>query len=641
VIEGELSPQHLREQARAALAEARAAARSFAQLPADASSEALAAAFDGIQAPLDGVQGAVHLMGRVHPDAAVRAAADEAEQELAAFQTELSLDRGVHARLNAAPLPADPLARRLVEHALRDYRRSGVDRAEPERVRIRALNEELVKTGQEFDRNIISLGRSLRIPEGHEGLRGLPADFIAAHPQAADGSVELTTDAPERVPFLTYAERADLRRAYYRVHLNRAAPENLPVLRRLLNLRQELAGLLGYGSWADYVTEDKMVRSARAARDFVERVLSVAQPRARAEYAELLDELRREDPAARIVRESDRLYLVERAKQRRFGFDSQSVRPYFPYERVRDGVLATSAALYGLSFRKRAEARLWHPSVECYELCEGGRAIALLYLDMHPRADKYKHAAMFDLRARSSERGLAAACLVCNFPEPKAGDPALLLHEQVSTFFHEFGHLLHHLFGAGQRYLRFSGIATEWDFVEVPSQMYEEWASDVGVLQSFARHWQTDEPIPSELVARMRQADEYGKALHVVQQMFYARLALDYHEGRLGETDLLERMLAAKRESLPFPHEEGTYFHASFGHLNGYSAMYYTYMWSLAIAKELYASFGGRPMDGVVARRYRERVLAPGGTSDAAQLVRDFLGRDSGLEALEGWLRSA
>jgi thimet oligopeptidase len=237
-------------------------------------------------------------------------------------------------------------------------------------------------------------------------------------------------------------------------------------------------------------------------------------------------------------------------------------------------------------------------------------------------------------------RALPEAALLCNFPEPRAGEPCLLLHDQVTTLFHEFGHLLHHLFAGRQRFLSFSGISTERDFVEVPSQMFEEWAWDADVLAGFARHHESGERIPAELVARMRAAEEYGKGLHVLQQMFYALLSLAYYERDPAGLDPLATMLALKRELLPVRHVEGTHFHAAFGHLHGYSAMYYTYMWSLVIAKDLYSRFEDQPMDPATAAAYRREVLAPGGSRDAADLVRAFLGREYAFDAFERWLRA-
>ncbi|HKX46628.1 MAG TPA: M3 family metallopeptidase, partial [Planctomycetota bacterium] len=327
-------------------------------------------------------------------------------------------------------------------------------------------------------------------------------------------------------------------------------------------------------------------------------------------------------------------------RARRYGVDSRALRPYLPYAAVRDGVLRTSEALYGVAIVRDAAARPWHPDVEAYDVLRAGRPIARFYLDMHPREGKYKHAAMFHLHEGVRGGDLPAACLVCNFPRPAGDDPGLLLFDDVTTFFHEFGHLLHHLFAGGKRFLAFSGIATEWDFVEVPSQLYEEWAWDPRVLQSFARHPATGEPIPAELVQRMRAAEEYGKGLQTLRQMTLAALALDYFtlDPTRGELDVTRVMLERKRATDLVPHEEGGYVFTRFGHLHGYSAMYYTYMWSFAIAKDLFERFEPDLLDRGVAAEYRERVLEPGGTRDASELVGAFLGRETRLDAFERWL---
>lgn len=635
-------PSALRAEVRAAIDASRAALAAFGALPPETPWGEVALAHDRIGQPLDGVVGRVGLLSAVHPERAMRERAEELEQELVAWATELSLHRGTFERLAALDLEAapGPEERRLVELALRDFRRSGVDRGEDVRERVRALQDELVRIGQEFDRNIVEGTRTLRIPDGHAGLAGLPEDFVAAHPEASDGSVTVTTDLPDLLPFLHYAERADLRFALSRERSNQAWPENGPVLERLLARRHELATLLGYASWAAYATEDKMVATAEGARAFVERVAERARERARAEALELLEELRTVDPDATAVPTSDRAYLKERVRRKRFGFDSQSVRPYLPYEGVRDGVLATAAALYGVDFRRDAQARVWHPSVEAYEVLDGGRVSARFYLDMFPREGKFKHAAMFDVYAGVPGESLPEAALVCNFPPSTPQRPALLLHEQLRTFFHELGHLLHHLFAGGQRYLRFSGIATEWDFVEAPSQMFEEWAWDPRVLARFARHHETGEPIPADLVRRMRAAEEYGKGLQVATQAGYARLSLAYHERDPAGIDTTALMRSIVGASTPLVSDPDSHFQAAFGHLNGYSATYYTYLWSLVIAKDLYGRFQPDPMDSATANDYRQTVLAPGGSRDAAELVHAFLGRDYDFAAWEAWLRN-
>jgi thimet oligopeptidase len=257
---------------------------------------------------------------------------------------------------------------------------------------------------------------------------------------------------------------------------------------------------------------------------------------------------------------------------------------------------------------------------------------------MHPREGKYKHAAQFSIISGLKDRQYPEGALVCNFPDPKDG-AALMEHPQVVTMFHEFGHLLHYVFAGGHQWIPLSGVATEWDFVEAPSQFLEEWAWSPKVLQMFALHYETNEPIPVDLVKKMRAAEEFGKAIAARQQMFYAALSVDYFDRDPKSFDLLKLLKSLQAQYSYFPYEEGTHFHYSFGHLEGYSAMYYTYMWSLSLAKDLFEPFKQNDiMNKALARRFRDMVLTPGGAKDAKDLVTQFLGREPTFEAFEKWL---
>ena len=635
----------LPQRVRTALDACRQNVASFLALPETTPASAVLEAFDALTSPLNGPSGHVGLAIRLHPDAALRESCEELQQEIAALGTEISLRREVYDRLVAVDPDAlgDRTERRLLDHSLRHFRRSGVDRDEATRERIRKLREELVEIGQTFDRNIVLGGRDYVVEDGHAGLAGLPQDFLAAHPEREDGTVVVSSDPADRMAVLSFAEREDVRNGYYRTALNRAVPENLEVLPRLLAKRHELAQLLGFEHWADYVTEDQMTKQARNATDFVDRVVALVRARAADEARELAawkhDGSSNGDAADEQISEADQTFLLERVKRERFAVDARAVRAYFPYERVRDGVLSTSAELYGVTFR-RMDVPLWHESVEAYEVVDDGQVVARFYLDMHPRDGKFKHAAMLHVVEGSAEGPLPEAALACNFPAPREGDAALLLHDQVTTFFHEFGHLLHHLFGGRQRFVSFSGISTEDDFVEVPSQLYEEWAWDLRVLQRFALHHETGEPIPAETVQALRAAEEYGKALTTLRQMFYARLSLACYDRDPERIDVAELVGELKEELLVTRSVPDTHFEAGFGHLNGYSASYYTYMWSLVIAKDLFSRFEENPMDRATARDYRAKVLAPGGSKDAAELVEDFLGRPYTFDSFERWLAS-
>jgi len=297
--------------------------------------------------------------------------------------------------------------------------------------------------------------------------------------------------------------------------------------------------------------------------------------------------------------------------------------------------------MFGIEYRRLSDAPVWHSDVTAWEVVEQGRTLGRFFLDLFPREGKYKHAAQFTLASGVREGALPEGALVCNFPAP--GDqPALLDHNDVVTFFHEFGHLLHHLFGGHTRWAGLSGVRTEWDFVEAPSQMLEEWCWDASVLQRFARHGETGEPIPAALVERMRAADEFGKGLRVRQQVFYAATSLRLHDRDPSGLDTTALSAQMQERYTPFRHVEGTYFHESFGHLEGYSAIYYTYLWSLVIAKDLFGVFRREGLlDPRPAVRYRRAILEPGGGAPAAKLVQEFLGREASFDAFADWLNAA
>jgi thimet oligopeptidase len=627
----------LRESVRADLDRARAGVARLLALPAPRDPEAALDAFDGAFAALSDASARAGLTRNVHPDAAARAAAEALEQEVDALATELSLDRRLYDALAGLDLHgAEPATRWLWEKGLRDFRRAGVDRDEATRERVRALRDELVRIGQEFGRNIKDDVRRLEADPAE--LDGLPGDWLRARPPGPGGKVTVTTDNTDYVPVMTWARGGRVREALWRLYRQRGHPANLEVLSRMLARRAELAALLGYRTWADYVTEDKMIGGERPAVEFVDRVARAAERRMRRDHAQLLERRRRDEPGAERVPPWDTAFLSERIKAEQYGFDARSVRPYFEYGRVRQGLLDLASRLFGLSFRTAPDAPVWHPEVEALDVLEGDRRLGRIFLDMHPRDGKYRHYAMFSLASGQAGRRRPEGALVCNFPRPGA-EPALLEHGDVRTFFHEFGHLLHHVLGGNTRWATQAGVATEWDFVEAPSQLLEEWVWDEGVLATFARHVETGEPIPAEMVRRMRAADEYGKGLAIRQQTFYAALSLELHRrdpAGLDTTRLAAELLEAYT---PFRHVEGTWPQASFGHLDGYSAVYYTYLWSLVIAKDLLGEFRREGLlSPAVAARYRRAVLEPGGSRKAGELVRAFLGRPHGFEAFEAWL---
>ncbi len=598
------------------------------------------ATYDEILIELDSAGAQAGLMEVVHPDKSIRDAAEKVTQRVSSFNTALSLNRAVYDALSALDVNhADPATRYYVERTLRDFRLAGVDKDDATRARIKALRDELVLIGQDFDRNIRTDVRTISVKDVSE-LEGLPADYISRHKPGADGVIKLTTDYPDSLPVFTYAKSDDLRKRMYFAYNNRAFPQNMDVLNRMVARRHELANLLGYSNWADYITANKMVGNAKNASDFIDKIVAASDAKAKREYAALLKRKQQDVAGATVVNAWEKSYWSELLRRSDYNFDSQQVRPYFSYANVKQGVLDVTSKLFGVDFKRVKDAPVWHPDVECWEMFENGKLIGRFYLDMHPRENKFKHAAEFVVRTGVLGRQIPEATLVCNLPGGEANDPGLMEHDDVITFFHEFGHLVHELLAGRQRWIGIAGISTEQDFVEAPSQMLEEWTWDPQTLASFAKHYKTGEPIPASMVTQMKRAAEFGKALGVRRQMVYAKLSLSIYDRdpKQVNSDGLVKDLTAKYE--PFPFVDDTHFQTAFGHLDGYSAVYYTYMWSLVIAKDMFSQFNKANLlaPGGAALRYREKVLSRGGSAPASVLVQDFLGRPVDFKAYEEWL---
>jgi thimet oligopeptidase len=594
--------------------------------------------YDDAQIQLDAVGGQANLLQNVHPDAALRAAADRMSQEAQALASRLSLNRGVYDALSAVDLAgADGETKYYVEKTLRDFRLAGVSKDEATRRKIDALRDEIVLVGQEFNRNIRSNTRKVEVKAAD--LEGLPADYIARHVPDANGTIVLTTDYPDATPVFSYAASEDLRKRMYMEYGNRAFPANAAVLDKLVAKRHELANLLGFPTWADLITADKMVKSRKNAADFIDKIVGASASRAAADYEQILKRKRQDVPDATQVTAWESSYWSERVRKSEYDFDSQAVRPYLPYDRVKKGVLDLTSRLFGVTFKPAKGVPVWHPSVECWEMWDGTVLRGRFYFDMHPRKDKYSHAAAFPARTGVADRQIPETALVCNFPGGQEGEPGLMEHSDVVTFFHEFGHLLHSMFAGQHRWAGVGGFSTEMDFVEAPSQLLEEWTWDPAALATFALHYKTNEPIPAALVTRMKRAKEFGKGLGVRRQMVLAKLSLSAFDRPPAEVDFdrLARDLTSKY--VPFPYVEGTHLQTAFGHLDGYSAAYYTYMWSLVIAKDLFSQFDKKDLLAPgTARRYRDTILVPGGSAPADVLVTNFLGRPFDFKSYQAWL---
>lgn len=619
----------INDRSAAALARARELAEGLkAQPPADALTTLRI--WDDVSLALHGTSGLASLLANVHPVEAVRTAAEAAELEAQKLSTELSQDAELFAVFDALDIDGlDPLAARFLTKVLLDFRRAGVDKDDATRARLKEINERLMELDQEFSRIARDDVRSVKV--GPDRLGGLPQDFVDAHPVGEDGLVTITTDYPDSLPVFEYADDADLRLALRTEFLNRGYPASDPVLHEMFDLRHEFATTLGYSDWASYDAEVKMIGSGPAIPEFIDKIADAAREPGRRDLAILLERYRQDYPDAERVPLADAGYYRNLVFADRFDLDTQLVRTYFDFAKVRAGLLDVTGRLFGVRYQQ-VDVPVWHQEVTAYDVVRlaDEKTLGRIYLDLHPREGKYKHAAQFDLAPGVAGKSVAEGVLVCNFSRK------LMEHDHVVTLFHEFGHLVHHILGGQGEWTRFAGVATEWDFVEAPSQMLEEWAWDPTVLASFATN-EAGEPIPAELVAKMRDAEEFGKGYLTQTQTMYAAVSYWYHQNR--PADLTATMVELQERYAPFPYIPDTHFYAAFGHLGGYSSAYYTYQWSLVIAKDLFSAFDPADLfDPEVAGRYRDKVLAPGGSKDAADLVEDFLGRPYSFDAYAAWL---
>ncbi len=598
-----------------------------ARLATAATAEAALDLWNNADLALTGAMNEAYLLSEAHPDAAVRAAAEAAVQKLDTVASARVRDSSLFDALRAHEgADLDDESARFLAHVLRDFRRGGVDLPAEERERVRELAERDTELSLAFSRNIREGRREIRVPVGD--LVGLPQDFLDAHPADDEGFVTLTTDYTDLMPVREYARVRATRAALVSAYNDLAWPENDEVLAELLAVRAERARLLGYATWADYETEPRMIGSAAAVRTFLDRLDEASAAAAAEEYPLLLDRLRRDDPEADEVTVADLFYLLSQLRQERHDVDAQLVRSYFSFARVLPGVLETAARLLDLRFVP-VDIPTWHEDVQTYDVFRNDDRLGRVHLDLHPREGKYSHAACFGLVPGVAGRVLPEAVLLCNFSR------GLMTHDEVVTFFHEFGHLVHDILGGRQRFVRFSGVATEWDFVEAPSQLLEEWAWDPSVLATFTAG-ADGEPIPAALVERMQVADGFGRALEVRRQLGHAEVSYRLHVETPG--DIAAATERWYRETSPVQPLPGGHSYAGFGHLTGYGSCYYTYQWSLVIARDLRAAFGDDLMNPAVAERYRREILEPGGSRDGADLVERFLGRPYTFDAYRQWL---
>jgi len=587
----------------------------------------------------------------------LRAAYNATRPMVSAFWSELAMNDGLYqavrafaATEEAGSLP--PTEKRFLEKTLDDFRRHGAELSPEDKAKLQAIEIDLTKLTTEFSQNVLDETNAFELIITDESkLAGLPESAKqAAAENASAKDLEgwrFTLHAPSMIPVLTYLDDASIREHVWRAYNTRAVSggrDNRRIIGRVLELRRYKAKLLGYGDFSDLVTEDRMAKAGAKAKAFIDDLrdrTQVAFERENQELQAYRNEI--EGDSAPALEPWDTAYYSEKQRQARYDFNEEELRPYFPLDRVLDGLFATAQALYEIEIVER-DAAAWDSEVKSYAIQDrDGAMIAAFYVDLFPRENKRGGAWMNALisAAHHEEPHSPHLGLFCaNVNPPVGGKPALLTHREVETLFHEFGHLLHHCFSrVSVRSLAGTNVA--WDFVELPSQIMENWCWERSGLDLFAAHYETGERIPDELYEKMVRARTYRAANAQMRQLGFAGVDLalhqDYEPERDGEVmayarEILQGYSAAK---LPEDYAMLAGFGHVFAHPVGYAAGYYSYKWAEVLDADAFTRFKKEGITNPeVGRAFRDRILSKGNSEEPEKLYRDFMGRNPELGPL-------
>jgi thimet oligopeptidase len=594
-------------------------------------------AIDDLMVQLDSTADAAIFMAYVHPDLAIREAASEMEEASAAWYIDVGKNEDLYNAVvtYAATNPRlEGEEERYLAFSLRDYRRAGMDLPADERTRLTTIEKELSTLSIEFESNIRA--DETKVPMTRDELAGVPDAVIDRLPVVGDVYL-VGMDYPTFGPILDYATSGVTRQKIWMSYKRRAGKKNVAVLEKIITLRAEQADLLGYQHTADFKIEIRMAKNAANVAAFYEGLRPLIRAKAKLDWAEFLAAKRADTgDATAAFYPWDFSYYREKLKKDKYAVDSQAVQQYFPMENVIEGLLGTTQTLFGIEYREipaGPDSPRWHDDVRMFEVWDSATNLMLgkFYIDLHPRDGKYTHAAQWGLVPRkvwadgSVQTPIAA--LVCNFNPPGDGTPSLLTHDEVETFYHEFGHGIHTILTEAE-VGRFAGTRVERDFVEAPSQMLENWVWQPKVLQGFAKHWETGETLPIEVIEGMIAAKNLGSGMLAEHQIYYGQVDQTYHTAPGGDIDTTQVGIDLYGDIELYEPIPNTHFQAGFGHLTGYEAGYYGYLWSLVFAQDMWNRFQELGiLNPEAGQYYREKILSRGGTMDGLDMVTDYLGR--------------
>ncbi|NVB42830.1 M3 family metallopeptidase [Pseudenhygromyxa sp. WMMC2535] len=657
----EIEPTHVVPAVDHLLAEAEAELQAIVELPEGAARtrENTLDAFESLGRGLEWAMGVVSHLESVATTDGLRDAYEAVQPKVSAFGSRVFQDPALFSALRDfaatdAGKTLDATAARLLEHTLDAFRRNGAELDETGKRRLAAIDVELAQLTTKYSQNSLDSTNAFELVITDEArLAGLPESAReAARARAEQKDLEgwrFTLQAPSWIPVLTYLEDRDIRRQIYLALNDRASEgelDNRGLIEDILRLREEKARLLGYASFADLVLEDRMAKTGEAARRFVDDLRGRSEPFFVEESAALRAFVAEQDPSYGELQPWDVGFWAERQRRALYDFDDEQLRPYFSLEAVLGGLFDLVDRLYGIRVEPVDDLPVWHESVRTYRVLDGERDLGCFYADLHPRESKRGGAWMNSLITGLPHAGRPHLGLICgNLSEPLGDKPALLTHNEVETVFHEFGHLLHHMLSEVE-IPSLAGTNVAWDFVELPSQIMENWCWERESLDLFARHYQSGETIPEALFAKLQRARNFRSASASMRQLGFATLDLslhlDYAPKLLAGEDHPALLDFAREVSQPFTLAtlpERYAMICRFGHLFSspvaYASGYYSYKWAEVLDADAFGMFKERGLfSPEVGARFRALILARGNSRDPAELFREFRGREPQLDAL-------
>ena len=581
--------------------------------------------------------------------------AKEAAPELSKHRDDILLNAPLFLRIkivynNMDSLELNPEQAKLLDEAYKRFVRGGANLDENEQEKLRKINEKLSLLSLDFGDNLLAETNSFTlIIENKEDLAGLPEPVIASAAETAaqkemEGKWVFTLQKPSMIPFLQYSEKSNLREKIFKAYINRCNNDNeydnKEKVAEIATLRLERSVLLGYKTHADYVLEENMAKEPQKVYDFLKKIWDPALVVAKKEADELQKMMDAEGKNGQL-HPCDWWYYAEKLRQQKYELDEEMLRPYFVLDNVREGAFYVANRLYGLKIEERTDIPKYHKNVQVYEVKEAdGSHVGILYMDFFPRDSKRGGAWMSSYRKQYRRDGENITPVITtnfNFTKPTGDKPALLNFEEVSTLFHEFGHALHGLLSDCQ-YRSLSGTSVPRDFVELPAQIMENWAAEPEVMKVYAKHYKTGEPIPENLVEKLKKSKHFNQGYVSVEYLSACFLDMDWHTiKKTREIDVLEFEDISMDNIKMIPEIVVRYRSSYFAHIfsGGYSSGYYSYIWAEVLDADAFAAFKETSLfDSETATKFRENVLERGGTDDPMNLYKKFRGAEPGIEPM-------